>query len=87
MFNNVLKFTVVFMLIKNVESYCRAVDCEMTEWSRWRKCDRSCGGGLRMRIWLVFVEPKCGGRPCPLLNVKRERCNTQCCPIDCRYGP
>eukprot|EP00111_Clytia_hemisphaerica_P021067 TCONS_00062091-protein len=83
----ILRMVLILMLIENVSCWCKAVDCEMTEWTKWSLCDKSCGGGLRMRFRYPRVHPQCNGVKCPVLNIKRGQCNSKCCPIDCRYGP
>eukprot|EP01004_Peranema_trichophorum_P002529 NODE_1581_length_1896_cov_175.363790_g1339_i0.p1 GENE.NODE_1581_length_1896_cov_175.363790_g1339_i0~~NODE_1581_length_1896_cov_175.363790_g1339_i0.p1 ORF type:complete len:386 (-),score=157.57 NODE_1581_length_1896_cov_175.363790_g1339_i0:7-1164(-) len=59
-----------------------AVDCEVTEWAAWGKCDKTCGGGSSSRARGVETAAAFGGNACPELEQKRS-CNTQACPVDC----
>eukprot|EP01004_Peranema_trichophorum_P007321 NODE_60_length_4100_cov_55.328640_g50_i0.p1 GENE.NODE_60_length_4100_cov_55.328640_g50_i0~~NODE_60_length_4100_cov_55.328640_g50_i0.p1 ORF type:complete len:1365 (-),score=567.13 NODE_60_length_4100_cov_55.328640_g50_i0:5-3496(-) len=58
------------------------VNCELTEWASWSKCDQSCGGGKSQRTRGVEVEPANGGDACPSTQ-QTNVCNTNPCPIDC----
>ena len=56
---------------------------ELTEWSKWTSCSRTCGTGERTR------KRNCEGdsssrdknNPCKMNLFERETCNTQKCPV------
>jgi len=60
-------------------------DCQLSTWSAWGKCTRSCGAGQQERSRSVAREAWEGGKPCPGesdLNQIRI-CNTQECKKKC----
>ena len=57
--------------------------CKVSEWSAWSKCNAKCGGGMRYHTRDIVIDSEFGGRRCPDLQ-KKETCNTQPCPVDCR---
>ena len=60
-------------------------DCEMSEWSAWSACSRSCGAGLRHRSKRVLKEALEGGARCPSAagRAQSELCNTFACQAMC----
>lgn len=82
-------------MIKGRESSCPAlsesetcntapcpVDCQVSPWSAWSGCSKTCGGGQRSRTRQVTTQPMHGGAACPALQ-ETQACNTQPCPTDC----
>jgi len=63
------------------EHACPA-DCEVTGWSPWTQCEKSCGSGHRYRGRVVTKATSAGGAECPILG-QHEVCNAFPCPIDC----
>lgn len=62
------------------------VDCELSTWSHWSDCSRSCSGGLSFRNRVVVKESRYGGKSCPKNLVEQRDCNSQTCPPgDCTY--
>jgi hypothetical protein len=59
------------------------IDCKVSNWGEWSKCDKECGGGVQFRNRNVKVMSLNGGIPCPPLMDTRE-CNTKSCPVDCK---
>ena len=57
---------------------CGAVDCVVSEWSEWSKCDADCDGGFQSRTRTIKVPAAHGGAVCPVLKETRE-CNTHKC--------
>ena len=61
----------------------RCYSIELTEWSKWTSCSRTCGTGERTR------KRNCEGdsssrdknNPCKMNLFERETCNTQKCPV------
>ncbi|XP_069479685.1 spondin-1 isoform X1 [Ambystoma mexicanum] len=54
------------------------IDCELTEWSQWSECNKSCGKGHMIRTRLITMEPQFGGAPCPE-TVQRKKCRVRKC--------
>lgn len=55
-----------------------ATDCELTEWSQWSECNKSCGKGHMIRTRMIQMEPQFGGAPCPE-TVQRKKCRLRKC--------
>ena len=53
----------------------KPVDCQMSEWSFWSKCDSTIGKQTRERS--VIIQPLNGGSPCDILVEQKD------CSIDC----
>jgi hypothetical protein len=64
------------------EHACPA-DCQVSTFTKWSACDKSCGSGETMRSRNITQQPASGGKGCPDLYEHRA-CNTQQCPIDCQ---
>lgn len=64
------------------------VDCFITEWGPWGKCDKGCGGGKQTRKRSTFP-PENGGKECPPESelIETQDCNTQTCPPHTTYIP
>ena len=58
-----------------------AVDCEMSDWSPWAKCSKTCGGGEQTRTRTVKIKPSNGGKVCESGSETRK-CNEQVCSVD-----
>jgi len=57
-------------------------DCEVSRWSDWDTCSKSCGPGTKKRRRTVTT-PKTGdGQKCPSLE-EQTNCKIKECPIDC----
>ncbi|XP_032633840.1 spondin-1 [Chelonoidis abingdonii] len=54
------------------------IDCELTEWSKWSECNKSCGKGHIIRTRMIKMEPQFGGTPCPE-TVQRKKCRIRKC--------
>uniref|UniRef100_A0A452UQG3 Spondin-1 n=1 Tax=Ursus maritimus TaxID=29073 RepID=A0A452UQG3_URSMA len=54
------------------------IDCELTEWSQWSECNKSCGKGHMIRTRMIQMEPQFGGAPCPE-TVQRKKCRVRKC--------
>ncbi|CAE7257271.1 Spon1, partial [Symbiodinium pilosum] len=59
------------------------VDCEWSDWTAWRNCSASCGGGMQERGREIAVEVEGFGKNCSGDAEERKQCNTQDCPVDC----
>lgn len=61
------------------------VHCEVSPWSEWTKCSKSCGTGHRIRIRAIMQHPESGGYVCPSLR-DSSTCNTKTCAVDCKVS-
>uniref|UniRef100_A0A6C0LZB8 Spondin-like TSP1 domain-containing protein n=1 Tax=viral metagenome TaxID=1070528 RepID=A0A6C0LZB8_9ZZZZ len=57
-------------------------DCQVSAWSLWSTCSKTCGSGTRYRTRTVTSSTILNGATCPTLR-EEEPCNTQACPINC----
>jgi len=64
---------------------CGPIDCAVSEWGAWSKCDADCGGGFQTRARKVTTLPSHGGNKCPVLEETRE-CNTDKCGTWLEWG-
>ena len=55
------------------------VNCEVSTWSDWGSCSKTCGGGTQTRMRTITVQSANGGNACPQLT-DTQNCNTQSCP-------
>ncbi|CAE7543968.1 adt-1 [Symbiodinium sp. CCMP2456] len=63
------------------------VDCDVSPWSAWDACDRSCDGGQTHRHREVHRYPSGGGADCPSILIETKGCNSQSCSgHDCRVS-
>ncbi|XP_039960129.1 somatomedin-B and thrombospondin type-1 domain-containing protein isoform X2 [Bactrocera tryoni] len=63
------------------KDHCRVVDCQVSEWTAWSECDKSCGTGVMLRTRKIIRAPQNGGKHCPSLTQKKSclgiRCHTE----------
>eukprot|EP00931_Biecheleriopsis_adriatica_P096084 TRINITY_DN6972_c0_g1_i3.p1 TRINITY_DN6972_c0_g1~~TRINITY_DN6972_c0_g1_i3.p1 ORF type:complete len:1953 (-),score=306.09 TRINITY_DN6972_c0_g1_i3:279-6137(-) len=65
----------------------QGTDCQVSEWTHWDACDKSCGGGEQQRHRQVQVYPMSGGRPCPTSLRELRGCNPGGCgSTDCQVS-
>ena len=59
--------------------FCFAVvNCDVSKWSMWSSCDRSCGKGIQSRTRLISQHPSPGGKRCPTLSQSRACLGNRC---------
>lgn len=63
------------------------IDCEMTEFSLWSACSKTCGKGIQVRTRKIRVPNGNGGKDCPAMSETRacpglEKCD---CDVKCEY--
>jgi hypothetical protein len=68
--------------IRECDSGPCPVHCEVSEWSEYKACSATCGGGTQKRRRKVIAKGSRHGTQCPNLQQARE-CNNQKCPVDC----
>ena len=54
------------------------VNCDVSKWSKWSSCDRSCGKGVQSRTRLIIQHPSPGGKRCPSLSQNRACLGNRC---------
>ncbi|XP_054728978.1 uncharacterized protein LOC129237986 isoform X2 [Anastrepha obliqua] len=54
------------------KDYCGVVDCQVSDWTPWSECDKSCGTGVTLRTRKMMRAPQNGGKHCPSLTQKRS---------------
>lgn len=57
--------------------------CQLSQWTLFGSCSRTCGTGVKTRARRVEREPKNGGANCPTLE-DVVQCNGHLCPQDCQ---
>ena len=75
-----LSIQILFQMWDTLMPICvlPAIDCELTEWSQWSECNKSCGKGHMIRTRMIQMEPQFGGAPCPE-TVQRKKCRIRKC--------
>jgi hypothetical protein len=58
--------------------------CNVTDWSDWSECTKSCGGGTQTSTREIYGSGY--GCPDPSDTIQTQDCNTDYCPIDCVVG-
>uniref|UniRef100_A0A8C6WH94 Spondin-1 n=1 Tax=Neogobius melanostomus TaxID=47308 RepID=A0A8C6WH94_9GOBI len=66
------------LLITSKTHCLSAIDCNMSEWSEWSECNKSCGKGHSIRTRMVMMEPQFGGDACPEI-IQRRKCKVRKC--------
>ena len=61
------------------------VECQLSAWSEWSSCDRSCGKGIQSRTRVIVQHPSPGKPPCGALDQKRGCIGTRCSRRDRKY--
>ncbi|XP_055846482.1 somatomedin-B and thrombospondin type-1 domain-containing protein [Episyrphus balteatus] len=56
---------------EDFKNHCGVLDCQVSEWSQWSECDKSCGIGMMTRSRSVLQPSQNGGKHCPSLVQKR----------------
>ena len=59
------------------------VNCEISQWTPYGSCSKTCGAGLQEERRTVLVEPKNDGLPCPTELVRQSYCNLVNCEKRC----
>jgi hypothetical protein len=58
------------------------IHCQVSAFSSWTTCTKTCGGGSQARSRTVVTHAKHGGYTCPLLS-ETQKCSDDACPVDC----
>lgn len=69
------------------EAICNAelLECQLSSWSEWSKCDRRCGKGVQSRSRVIVQHPSPGMPPCETLEQKRVCQGTRCSRRDRKF--
>ena len=62
-----------------------SVPCQVSEWSGWLGCSRTCGSGINIRNRRISQNAKYGGS-CDYSLKETESCITKPCPVPCQVG-
>ena len=62
------------------------VHCELSDWSLWTLCSKTCGGGISSRSRNEQVAAAHGGDLCVGATSQDQACNAAPCPVDCLWG-
>ena len=85
LFLQILAKCVSSQVIHQVWLFFAVVDCQLSAWSEWSSCDRSCGKGVQSRTRVIVQHPSPGKPPCDALEQKRACMGTRCSLIDRKY--
>ncbi|XP_078491512.1 thrombospondin type-1 domain-containing protein 7B-like [Ciona intestinalis] len=58
------------------------VNCQVSGWTAWDACSKTCGEGVSNRTRNITSHPVHGGRSCPHLQ-QTKACNIKTCPLAC----
>lgn len=58
------------------------VDCAVADWGDWSQCDKTCGGGQRIRSREIAQEATNNGRSCKDTLQVTDSCNAMACEAD-----
>jgi len=61
-------------------------DCVWASWSAWALCSATCGGGEMNRSRGKTVPVEYGGKQCEGEAEESCTCNSQGCPVDCKWS-
>jgi len=61
------------------------VNCEVSSWTEWGSCSKSCGFGKSQRARTVTRNAKHSGNACPVLQ-ETKTCNRFQCPVNCEVS-
>ena len=64
---------------KTCNAFKCPIDCQLSEWSTWGKCDRFCGGGKRYKDRRIEQFARHGGVACPKSLNMSQPCNEVNC--------
>lgn len=62
-----------------------AIHCQVSKWSQFSACSKTCGGGTKTRSRDIVKLNKFGGEQCPELT-QVVVCLDDTCPVDCVVG-
>jgi hypothetical protein len=62
------------------------VDCKLSDWSEFSKCDKDCGDGKKTSTRYIVTPNKGNGKACDPTLVKTETCNLKDCDANCELS-
>lgn len=62
------------------------IDCDLSGWSDWTMCTKTCNGGYQKRTREIFATAKFGGKACPAKLEEPRACGEQNCPVACEVS-
>ncbi|CAE7238969.1 HMCN1, partial [Symbiodinium pilosum] len=63
------------------------IDCMWSDWSEWKACTKSCGGGITERLRNISIPAAHDGKECFGSTRDVKTCSEELCPQDCSFGP
>ena len=69
---------ILFWLSSSFKFSFLVIDCQVSDWSDWSKCDVACGIGTSSRTREVIRPESNGGVQCPSLEESRSCRATRC---------
>jgi hypothetical protein len=64
-----------------------ATDCEVSAFSGWSECSKTCGPGTQTSTRTVTTAPRNGGQACPALSQSQSCNNRKCTSVRIRTDP
>lgn len=61
------------------------IHCEVSSFTAWTRCSKTCGSGAQSRTRTVTTHAKHGGYVCPAL-AETQSCNDDACAVDCKVS-
>lgn len=56
-----------------------SVDCEVSDWTEWSSCSKTCGSGSQKRERSIVKQPKNNGKPCEGNFEETKTCEVEDC--------
>merc|ERR1712038_1898610 len=61
------------------------IDCQVSAWSTWTSCSKSCGTGWQQKSREILINPSIGGRNCPRKMERKKKCRQMPSPANTKY--
>jgi len=61
-------------------------DCQLSDWSAFSDCDRTCLTGVMTRTRIIITDATHGGAACHGARTQVKECNAGPCPVNCRVS-
>jgi len=65
--------------LRELQACSASSDCQLSQWTSWDQCDKTCGGGQHVRHRQVVQNPEAGGRQCSPSLMEIQGCNDAPC--------
>jgi hypothetical protein len=61
------------------------INCQVSAWSTWSTCSKSCGTGWQQKSREILINPSIGGKNCPRKMERNKKCRQMPCPANTKY--